>query len=320
MAGDKKLTELPEGTNPDWLYSTEGGNSRKVSPDSVADRAKRVKYVADITELRGLALNNNQIINLSEDGSGRAGNYIIQVSAAPESLPDVIVLDDGKRAILQPVASNVISAISQAEAEANNYTDSVIAGISGGASVYADTTAGLAATSEGEYFNVPSTEEDELLILYLHDTGGVATEIGGSPSAVGVANAMDVTENASRVVVSSNLFDLGVATDGKRVRTADGTLYNGASYTVSDYIPVDASTSYTWAHSSQYAVYDSSKNFIEGGAANNLTTGASGAFVRYDMRTSNVGTSMFAKTSEYPSFYEPYETGVDFSDLVYDPS
>jgi hypothetical protein len=197
-------------------------------------------------------------------------------------------------------------------------TDDLV-GFAGGAPVYADTSAGLAATSEGEYFNVPSDVEGELLILYRHDAGPVATELGRSASASGVSNAIDVTENADRIVTSANLFDVGKATDGKRVNTSDGTLYNGASYTVSDYIPVDASTSYTWAHSSQYAVYDSSKNFIEGGAANNLTTGASGAFVRYDMLTSNVGTSMFAKTSEYPLSYEPYETGVDFSDLVYNP-
>jgi hypothetical protein len=63
-----------------------------------------------------------------------------------------------------------------------DYTDSVIAGISGGATIYTTTTDGINNTSEGEYFNVPSAEEYELLILYLHDTGGVATEIGRSPS------------------------------------------------------------------------------------------------------------------------------------------
>ena len=60
----------------------------------------------------------------------------------------------------------------------------ISSGLTGGAPVYADTTAGLAATSEGEYFNVPSAEDAELLILYLHDAGPVATEIGRSPSAL----------------------------------------------------------------------------------------------------------------------------------------
>ena len=52
--------------------------------------------------------------------------------------------------------------------------------------IYADTAAGLAGTVEGDYFYVPSSDDDELLILYLHDTGSVATEIGRSPSAAAV--------------------------------------------------------------------------------------------------------------------------------------
>src|SRR5690606_24010594 len=41
--------------------------------------------------------------------------------------------------------------------------------------IYADTTAGLAATTEGDYFSVPSAEDDEYLILYRHDAGPTAT-------------------------------------------------------------------------------------------------------------------------------------------------
>lgn len=339
------VTVLVDGDYSVKVLDKHGSQVYYVPKNADLQDSDIVTKVATITELRPLTgLVDGQVVYLSDDGNGGAGFYKIESGSDPEDLPSVVVLDNGRRAVIQPAASNVTSAINQAEADANNYTDaaevavkdyadavgaaavstaeyytdSVIAGISGGASVYADTTTGLAATSEGEYFNVPSTEEDELLILYLHDTGGVATEIGSSPSAVGVANAMDVTENASRIVVSSNLFDLGAATDGKRVSTADGTLYNGVSYTTSDYIPVEPGTEYEWSDTSQYAVYDANKAFITGGAASAISTGGTAAFVRYDMLTTNAATSMFAKSSEYPSSYTPYSTGVDFSDFVYD--
>ena len=50
------------------------------------------------------------------------------------------------------------------------------------AGVYDDTTAGLAATSDGDYFSVPSATSDEFLILYRNDAGA-ATEIDSYPNA-----------------------------------------------------------------------------------------------------------------------------------------
>lgn len=61
--------------------------------------------------------------------------------------------------------------------------DDIQSGLTGGAPVYADTTSGLAGTTEGDYFNVPSGTEWELLILYRHDSGPVATEVGRTPSS-----------------------------------------------------------------------------------------------------------------------------------------
>lgn len=63
--------------------------------------------------------------------------------------------------------------------DAQTYADA--AANAGG--IYDDTTDGLAGTSEGDYFYVPSAEDGELLILYLHDTGSVATEIGRTLSS-----------------------------------------------------------------------------------------------------------------------------------------
>lgn len=56
------------------------------------------------------------------------------------------------------------------------------AGLTGGAPVYADTATGLSSTSQGDYFNVPSANSDESLILYRYDAGPVATLISTSPS------------------------------------------------------------------------------------------------------------------------------------------
>lgn len=61
------------------------------------------------------------------------------------------------------------------------------------AGVYADTASGLAATAEGDYFSVPSADNDAFLILYRHDPSPVATEVKRYPSVQGarlVANIL----------------------------------------------------------------------------------------------------------------------------------
>lgn len=70
-------------------------------------------------------------------------------------------------------------------------------GLTGGAPVYASTTQGLSATPEGGYFSVPSGEPGESLILYRHDSGGVATEVARTPSSYGVLTAEAVAVAAS---------------------------------------------------------------------------------------------------------------------------
>lgn len=67
------------------------------------------------------------------------------------------------------------------------------------AGVYASTAAGLAATTVGRYFSVPSALETEYLILYRHDAGPIAVEIQRYPSIRGlnytVANVVHVKSN-----------------------------------------------------------------------------------------------------------------------------
>lgn len=72
-------------------------------------------------------------------------------------------------------------------------------GLTGGAPVYASTAQGLSATPEGGYFSVPSGEPGESLILYRHDSGGVATEVARTPSSYGVLTAEAAAVAASGV-------------------------------------------------------------------------------------------------------------------------
>lgn len=57
--------------------------------------------------------------------------------------------------------------------------------------VFSDTASGLSATTEGDYFSVPSADVNEYLILYMHDSGSVATPIRRYPSTEIVASLAD---------------------------------------------------------------------------------------------------------------------------------
>ncbi|MCH9735547.1 MAG: hypothetical protein K0U78_13510 [Actinomycetia bacterium] len=61
----------------------------------------RVLHVPDIAALRALTgVQDGQAVYLEADSSGGAGTYVIDTgSAAPESLPNIIVLNDGSRAV-----------------------------------------------------------------------------------------------------------------------------------------------------------------------------------------------------------------------------
>ncbi len=56
-----------------------------------------------------------------------------------------------------------------------------------GTQVFLDTTAGLSATIDGDYFYTPSSDLNKVTVLYLNDNG-VATEVGGIPSQDSIDN------------------------------------------------------------------------------------------------------------------------------------
>ena len=141
--------------------------------------------------------------------------------------------------------------------------------------IYESTALGIAATVDGEFFSVPSTVTEELLILYLNDTGLAVEQkryyLGGS-----------VTPR----VVSRNLVNSANVQVGKTVHT-DGTLLTAASFSASGYIPVSPLTAYTkTASSGAWAEYDANKVFIKYTfLAATITTSATTAFIRASMLT-----------------------------------
>jgi len=66
--------------------------------------------------------------------------------------------------------------------------------------IYADVTAGLAATAPDKYFNVPSTDNEEYLILYFNNAG-TAEPIESYPSASALDAARQTISEAQSAQV-----------------------------------------------------------------------------------------------------------------------
>lgn len=73
--------------------------------------------------------------------------------------------------------------------------------------VFATVAAGLAATTDGQYFSVPSVESAEHLVLY-RNAAGVAVEVKRYPSAAALTEAQAVSEAArsALLVVAANMI------------------------------------------------------------------------------------------------------------------
>lgn len=87
------------------------------------------------------------------------------------------------------------------------------------AGVYADTATGLSATTDGDYFSVPSTQGGEFLVLY-RNTAGQAEAVEVYPSASGVAQQVEAGKATSRLALPNADFRLSapslVTVDAKK--------------------------------------------------------------------------------------------------------
>lgn len=104
-------------------------------------------------------------------GTGDAG---VIVPVVQQAVQDVVDGVDGQVAVAESAADRAEAARDAAQLSAG---------------VYADTAAGLAATTEGDYFSVPSASSDEYLILFRHDAGLVANEVKRYPALATVVRA-----------------------------------------------------------------------------------------------------------------------------------
>lgn len=81
------------------------------------------------------------------------------------------------------------------------------------AGVYATTADGLAATTNGKYFSVPSPESAEYMILYLN-SGGTAVEIKRYPSSAMYASGFDYSGYAWALIDSAGKIAIGIRPSG----------------------------------------------------------------------------------------------------------
>lgn len=88
------------------------------------------------------------------------------------------------------------------------------------AGIYATEAAGIAGTTIGKYFSVPSSVNTEYLNLYLHDTQNTATKVKTYPSVAGLDYSV-----ANTFYISANGSDSNTGNSwAKALRTIEGAL------------------------------------------------------------------------------------------------
>lgn len=151
-------TDLPEGTN---LYHT-------------TDRAQDAVGAA-------IAAGTGDGVTLAYDDSGNKINAANTDKGSVAVASHVAAADPHPQYVTSTEAEAYADAASASAAAAEAARDA--AQLSAG--VYADTAAGLAATTSGQYFSVPSADSAEYLILYKNNAG-TAVEVKRYPSTAAI--------------------------------------------------------------------------------------------------------------------------------------
>lgn len=155
---------------------------------------------------------------------------LIQLSA-PDGVYDLRVTSAGLDKTI-PVSfldtTEALDTIQAASSQTSNDADRAEAARDAAqltARVFADTASGLASTVEDEYFTVPSSSDDEILILYRHDAGPTAVEVGRYPSEKKLAPLLNITPEGSAfsIVDGAGQAAIAVRDDG----TVDIASING---------------------------------------------------------------------------------------------
>lgn len=130
---------------------------------------------------------DSQRAEIVAHGAGGTIRWVVDLLNADEVIGDAVSEATAAAAVAVGEAE---AAAGEAEAAADR-AEAARDAAQLNAGVYEDTAAGLSATSDGDYFSVPSEDDDEYLILYRNDNGS-ATEIRRYPSAARV-DAVDET-------------------------------------------------------------------------------------------------------------------------------
>src|SRR5690625_2620710 len=133
---------------------------------------------------------NSQRVEIVAVGAGSSIRWIVDLLNADEVIGDAVT----------EATAAAADAVSEAEAAADR-AEAARDAAQLNAHIYPSTAAGLAATTDGDYFSVPSEDDDEYLILYRNDSGS-ATEVQRYPSAAAVEN-----EAIARQEADQNLQD-----------------------------------------------------------------------------------------------------------------
>ncbi|VVQ25984.1 hypothetical protein [Pseudomonas fluorescens] len=194
------------------------------------------------------------------------------------------------------------------------------------AGIYANTAAGLVATTPGKVFGVPVANDLSSVILY-ENRAGVAVDTGARlPSAEAVVAA--ALYAASLVSVSTpklrNLFDKTMVVPGKTVSVVNGTEAANATYLATGYIPVlgGGAVTFNRANSSNsvfgYDFYDFKKKFISGMPSTTVPAGTAiavpsgAAYIRGTFLTStNTRLMMAVNGSTMPVDFIDFELPED---------
>ena len=260
--------------------------------------------------LRDNTLLQVNIDTLQADTESNLADVVSDTAANLSNAIDTHNLDPGAHV---PLSAFITSEADRAEAAADAAT------LSG--NIYADTTAGLAATSSGEYFSVVSADNAEYLILYLNNVG-VAVQQKIYPSV----NAVISPENTDFIAQTVNLYDESAALKGFFMGK-DGVPIANSGFNVSDFIEVEPSTTYTFSADVNntmrfYTAFDASEVvvFAEGSdvAESQIFTPASGVkFYKITVRVIDDETAQLEK-GVASSDFEPFgfEHTVPIVDII----
>lgn len=110
-----------------------------------------------------------------------------------------------------------------------------------------------------------------------------------------------------QVVVSKNIFDKTKVINDMCVSKDNGVVVPLVGYSVSDFIEIDANSSYCTKTNGWKAIYDDKKVFIQGNGATIFTSPTNAKYLRMTTKTLDLNLEMLVKGNVLPS-YEPFLT------------